>query len=376
MNVEDFDYDLPETSIAQTPLEQRDDARLLVALDVDEIVDRRVRDLAEFVRPGDVVVMNSTRVLPARIHLQRPSGGAAEILLLNPLGEPTTGDGGGMEQRWEVLAKPGRKLADGMTLVVPTAVASSELVVTMGAALGEGRREATLRLPSAANPASVEIAAAFQTGLLRALDEVGEMPLPPYLHTVLADKERYQTVVADRPASAAAPTAGLHFTPELIDAIKTNGAQVVTVELVVGLATFRPMMTERVDDHPMHHETYAIDPAVWETIVNARRVIAIGTTSTRALEAAAKTGDLSGSTDLFIKRPFEWRVVDVLMTNFHLPKSSLLVLVDAFVGERWRDLYDHARGAGYRFLSFGDAMLLGRRTQPLPPISPNVGLES
>ena len=144
MNVEDFDYDLPETSIAQTPLEQRDDARLLVALDVDEIVDRRVRDLAEFVRPGDVVVMNSTRVLPARIHLQRPSGGAAEILLLNPLGEPTTGDGGGMEQRWEVLAKPGRKLADGMTLVVPTAVASSELVVTMGAALGEGRREAVL----------------------------------------------------------------------------------------------------------------------------------------------------------------------------------------------------------------------------------------
>ena len=201
--------------------------------------------------------------------------------------------------------------------------------------------------------------------VLAALDRHGVVPLPPYISAPLDDPERYQTVFADRPGSVAAPTAGLHLTPAVLDACRAAGATVEEVELVVGMGTFRPMTAEKVEDHHMHAERYRVPQATLDACQEARagggRVVAVGTTSVRALESAAVSGELEGRTELFIHRPWDWRLVDVLMTNFHLPRSSLLVLVDAFVGERWRDLYAEALGAGYRFLSFGDAMWLTRR---------------
>jgi S-adenosylmethionine:tRNA ribosyltransferase-isomerase len=186
------------------------------------------------------------------------------------------------------------------------------------------------------------------------------VPLPPYITAPLADPERYQTVYADQPDSVAAPTAGLHLTPAVLDGCRAAGAEIVTVELAVGLGTFRPMSAGKVEDHHMHAERYRVPAATLEACRSAERVLAVGTTSVRALESASQTGQLEGRTELFIHRPYDWQVVDVLLTNFHLPRSSLLVLIDAFVGARWRDLYAVARTEGYRFLSFGDAMLLQR----------------
>jgi S-adenosylmethionine:tRNA ribosyltransferase-isomerase len=200
---------------------------------------------------------------------------------------------------------------------------------------------------------------------LAALDRHGVVPLPPYITAPLDDPERYQTVFADHPGSVAAPTAGLHLTDAVLDRCRTAGAEVAPVELMVGLGTFRPMEARKVEDHHMHAERYVVPAATLEACRAARagggRVVAIGTTSVRALESAALSGELVGRTELFIHRPWRWRLVDVVMTNFHLPRSSLLVLVDAFVGARWRDLYAEALAAGYRFLSFGDAMWLTRR---------------
>jgi S-adenosylmethionine:tRNA ribosyltransferase-isomerase len=200
--------------------------------------------------------------------------------------------------------------------------------------------------------------------LLAALDRHGEVPLPPYVHERLEDPERYQTVYADRPGSVAAPTAGLHLTPAVLDGVRRAGARIERVELVVGLGTFRPISTTKVEDHTMHSERYVVAPAVLEAAAEAERTVAIGTTTVRALESAAATGRHEGRTELFITPGFRFRVVDVLLTNFHLPRSSLLAMVEAFVGPRWRDLYATARDEGYRFLSFGDAMLLPR-TEPL-----------
>jgi S-adenosylmethionine:tRNA ribosyltransferase-isomerase len=194
------------------------------------------------------------------------------------------------------------------------------------------------------------------------MEDNGEMPLPPYLTEPLADPQRYQTVFAREPGSVAAPTAGLHLTERLLDELEDKGIDVARVELRVGLATFRPISASRVAEHVMHSETYRIDPATWERIQKANRVVAVGTTVVRTLEAAAATGELAGATELFIARGYDWKIVDRLLTNFHVPKSSLLVLVDAFVGPRWKDIYAAALGEGYRFLSFGDAMLLDRRT--------------
>jgi S-adenosylmethionine:tRNA ribosyltransferase-isomerase len=190
--------------------------------------------------------------------------------------------------------------------------------------------------------------------------EAGRIPLPPYIHHALADAERYQTVFARHPGSVAAPTAGLHLTPAVLAGIGSAGATLVRVELRVGLGTFRPVTAERVADHEMHGERYRVGPGAWRTITGARRVVAVGTTVVRTLETAAATGELEGTSHLFIRRGFDWRVVDTLLTNFHVPRSSLLVLLDAFVGPRWKELYRVALADGYRFLSFGDAMLVDR----------------
>ena len=261
-----------------------------------------------------------------------------ESVLPDDVGEP----GSGTVEDWEALVRPSRRVPPGTPLS-----AGDDLVVTVGDDLGEGRRR--VRLEAAG-------------GVLAALDRHGEMPLPPYLSTVLEDPDRYQTVYADRRASAAAPTAGLHLTDEVLDACRAAGARVERLELVVGLDTFRPVTVDDLDDHEMHSEAFSVPDATFEACVSADRVIAVGTTTVRALEAAAR-GDQEGRTDLFIRRPFDFRVVDVLLTNYHLPGSTLLVLLDAFAGPRWRQLYATALAEGYRFLSFGDAMLVARDRQ-------------
>jgi S-adenosylmethionine:tRNA ribosyltransferase-isomerase len=248
---------------------------------------------------------------------------------------------------WEALVRPGRKVAPGSELV-----AGADLSVRFG---GPGRGEGT-RLVELRTDAAVDE--------LAALGRHGVVPLPPYITTALADPERYQTVFADRPGSVAAPTAGLHLTPAVLDGCRAAGARIEMVDLVVGLGTFRPISARKVEDHRMHAERYRVSAGTLEACEAARaaggRVVAVGTTTVRALESVALSGQVEGRTELFIHRPWHWRVVDVLLTNFHLPRSSLLVLVDAFVGSRWRDLYDDALASGYRFLSFGDAMLLDR----------------
>jgi S-adenosylmethionine:tRNA ribosyltransferase-isomerase len=333
-----FDYDLPPERIAQHPLVERDAARLLL----DEGPRRRpshhvVRDLPELVAPGDLLVLNTTRVLPARLHLRKASGGAAEVLLLERL------DG----QIWEALVRPGRRLPDGTELRPPDG--GDELVVTVGEDLGDGRRRVQLRVDG---------------DELTVLERHGEMPLPPYITAPLADPERYQTVFADRPASAAAPTAGLHLTPGVLQRCSARGVATAEVELVVGLGTFRPIATDAIEDHVMHSERYRVPAATMEACQRVRsaggQVVAVGTTAVRALESAAATGRLEGRTDLYITPGFEFRLVDRMLTNFHLPRSSLLVMVESFVGPRWRDLYAAALDDGYRFLSFGDCMLLRR----------------
>ena len=329
MGPDDFAYHLPDPAIAQVPLADRPSARLLDAL-AEPVVHRTVGDLPLLVGPGDVLVVNDTRVLPARLRAARPTGGAAEVLLLRAVDDEGT---------WEALVRPSRKLPPGSTLTVDPGLA-----VEVADDLGEGRRYVRL---SSDGPLS------------DALDRCGEMPEPPYLTTPLDDPERYQTVYSRRPASAAAPTAGLHLTDGVLEACRLAGARVERLELVVGLDTFRPITAEDLDDHRMHCEDYEGPPATLEACRDARRVIAVGTTTVRALESAARYG-LDGRTDLFIRPGFGFSVVDVLLTNFHLPRSSLLVLLEAFAGPRWRDLYATALDESYRFLSFGDAMLVGR----------------
>ncbi|HKA83888.1 MAG TPA: tRNA preQ1(34) S-adenosylmethionine ribosyltransferase-isomerase QueA [Acidimicrobiales bacterium] len=338
MDAADFAYELPAASIAQTPIEPRDRARLLVDRGPAAATDHRtVADLPALVSPGDVVVANSTRVLPARLRLTKPTGGAVEVLLLERL------PGG----EWEALVRPSRRVAAGSELA-----AGPDLTVRVG---GSGPGEGT-RL--------VELRAGGVVGELAALERHGSVPLPPYIADPPADPERYQTVFADRPGSVAAPTAGLHLTPAVLEGCRAAGARIEMVDLVVGMGTFRPISATKVEDHHMHAERYQVAAETMAACDAARaaggRVVAIGTTTVRALESAALSGRLEGRTELFIRRPWRWRAVDVLLTNFHLPRSSLLVLVDAFIGPRWRALYDDALAGGYRFLSFGDAMLLDR----------------
>jgi len=324
---DDFEYDLPEEAVAQHPIEPRDRARLLVAGDGSApVAHRTVAELDRLLEPGDLLVVNDTRVLAARLLVTKSTGGRAEVLLLEPTPTP---------DRWQALVRPGRRLPPGTVLYL-----DDRPMVTVGEEVGDGRRV-------------VEVAP-------DAMDRAGQVPLPPYITAPLADPERYQTVFARHPGSVAAPTAGLHLTDELLARIADSGVGLERVELRVGLGTFRPITAERVADHEMHAERYVVSAEAWERIGSARRVVAVGTTVVRTLESVAATGRLEGQTSLFIRRGHPWRVVDVLLTNFHVPRSSLLVLVDAFIGDRWRELYRIAVEEGYRFLSFGDAMLLER----------------
>lgn len=327
------EYDLPESAIAQHPCEPRDAARLLVALEPSGTVEHRhVRDLPGLLGPGDVVVVNTSRVLPARLRLVKRTGGAAEVLLLEPDGDQRT---------WKALVRPGRRLGPGTVLA---ATAGGPPLVEVGARLDQaGTRQVRLLV------SGEEVMAAC-----------GTVALPPYIHQPLTDPERYQTVYAEVAGSVAAPTAGLHLTEEVLRRCRQAGADIRSVDLAVGLATFRPVTGSRAEDHVMHLERYRVPPETWAACQEARRVVAIGTTTVRALETAAATGALEGQSSLYIKGDYPFAVVDVLMTNFHLPRSTLLLLLEAFCGPRWRDLYASALDAGYRFLSFGDAMIVGR----------------
>ncbi len=342
--MDDFDYDLPESLIAQTPIEPRDSARMLVALDTTlPPTHSHVSDLPSLLNAGDVLVINTTKVLPARIAVLRETGGGGEVLLLDPVGDCW----------WNALARPSKKLPPG-TLVMS---ANGDLRIEMGDDFGDGRRRVKLEY----GPGAISDATSASTALAAS----GTMPLPPYIHERLDDQSRYQTVYAQQPGSAAAPTAGLHFTPSLLDELRRTGVVIAEVELVVGLDTFRPVTAAVPQDHVIHTERYRVPAETIDACRTAKahghRVIAVGTTTTRALESAAATGELDGHTNLFIHGSYRFAVVDIMMTNFHLPRSSLLLLIDAFGGPRWRDLYSLAQAEGYRFLSFGDCMLLGRQ---------------
>ena len=312
MDSDELDYELPPELIAQRPAELRDDSRLLVyERSTGAVRQRRFRELPEELA-GELVVVNDTRVVPARLKLRRETGGAAEVLLLEQL----DGDG-----TWEGLARPSRRLRAGERL------GPVELLEP----LGEGRWR--MRLSG---------------------EPEGEAPLPPYITTPLADPARYQTVYADEAGSAAAPTAGLHFTPELLSRL-----DIEHVTLHVGLDTFRPLTAPTLEQHQLHGERYSVRPEAWERIRAAPRVLAVGTTTVRVLETLARGAELEGRTDLFVTPGVEFRRVDALLTNFHLPRSTLLGLVMAFAGvEETRRLYQLAIGERYRFYSFGDAMLI------------------
>lgn len=333
VSLDEFDYGLPDSSIAQTPCEPRDAARLLDGLNVAGPQHRHVRDLPTLVGPGDVIVVNDTRVLPARLHMHKQSGGAVEVMLLDP-----TPDGS-----WRALVRPGRRVKPGTPLVDD--VGHDALVVDD--ALGDGVR--------LIRPAGEET-------VLDVAHRLGQVPLPPYITSGYDNADRYQTVYARNERSVAAPTAGLHFTPELLKQCEDAGATMHRVELAVGLGTFRPILVDDITEHQMHAESFHVPGSVLDVCSAAERVIAIGTTSVRALESAATFGVESGSTELFIQPGYEFKVVDVLLTNFHQPKSSLLVMLHAFAGPQWKSLYAEALAADYRFLSFGDAMIVGRET--------------
>ena len=347
-----YDYGLPESAIAQDPIEPRSSARLLVGPGVGDAPvphHTTVADLPGLLRPGDVLVVNDTRVLAARLSLVKATGGHAEVLLVEPVGGgPDEGAGGPGDAtgvtEWEALVRPGRRLSPGTPLYE---VGGSSPVVVVGEVDPDGPGTRRVRL---VDPSVVARA--------------GSMPLPPYIRHTLADPDRYQTVYSmERDLvdhSAAAPTAGLHFTPDLLAACRKAGATLARVDLAIGLDTFQPITADRPEDHVIHTERYAVPAETVTACAAAERVVAVGTTAVRALESAAATGRLSGRTDLYIHGDYRFRVVDVLVTNFHLPRSSLLLLVEAFCGPTWRQLYADALAAGYRFLSFGDAMVVGR----------------
>ena len=340
MKTADFDFDLPEELIAQTPLERRDASRLLT-------LDRRTGetghfhfyDLPAFLRPGDCLVMNNSRVLPARLIGRRPTGGACEVLLLTDRGEGL----------WECLVRPGRKLKTGAEV----SFGAGELTAAVEAEIEDGKRLVRFH---------------WQGVFLEVLERLGKMPLPPYIKAELPDQERYQTVYSEISGSAAAPTAGLHFTPELLKQLEKMGVKLSYITLHVGLGTFRPVKAENIQDHEMHAEFCQISQETADRINETRRsggrVICVGTTSCRTLESfASEDGTLSqrsGWTNIFIYPGYRFKVMDGLITNFHLPQSTLLMLVSALAGrEHVLAAYQEAVRERYRFFSFGDAMLIG-----------------
>ena len=441
LRMDEFDYELPHSAIAQVPAEPRDSARLLVDRGPCETPEhRRIADLPSLLGSGDVLVLNETRVMPARLPLRKPTGGAAEVLLLEPLGSgpsgpdparPGTGSGAGVsgepapgasraatahgDAGWAALVRPSRRIADGTVLVSER---DPQVEVVVGPRLDQQRRAVSVRV------GGVPLESVSQAALL---DRAGEAPLPPYIDPDVARRAiarrsgfdsaddadgaaarsavaaRYQTVYARSDGAAAAPTAGLHLTDGVLDALRSGGVTIATVDLTVGLATFAPVTVDHADEHRMHIEHYRVPAATLDACAAAGRVVAVGTTTVRALESAARqrrrqapaadddgtvavvaaqadsaavvaaqsstaagsdaragTADVCGWTDLFLHRGVEFLAVDAMLTNFHLPRSSLLLLIDAFIGPRWRDLYERALVDGYRFLSFGDAMLLAR----------------
>ena len=341
MNTADFDFDLPEELIAQTPLEKRDASRLLVVdKETGAFSDQHFDQIIDQLQPGDALVMNNTRVLPARLYGIKPeTGGHVELLLL----KNTQGDD------WEVLAKPARRLRVGAQI-----------------SFGDGRLTATVIEELEHGGRIVRFS--YEGIFLEVLESLGEMPLPPYIHEKLADRERYQTVYAKENGSAAAPTAGLHFTEELLEQIAAKGVKLVYLTLHVGLGTVRPVSVDSLDDHEMHSEFYSLSEEAAQTLrqVKAKggRVIAVGTTSIRTLETIGSKfqGQIqadSGWTNIFIKPGYDWKVVDAFSTNFHLPKSTLVMLVSAFAGRSLTlEAYEHAIAERYRFFSFGDAMFI------------------
>ena len=341
MNTADFDFDLPEELIAQTPLEKRDASRLLVVdKETGAFSDQHFDQIIDQLQPGDALVMNNTRVLPARLYGIKPeTGGHVELLLL----KNTQGDD------WEVLAKPAKRLRVGSQI-----------------SFGDGRLTATL--VEELDHGGRIVRFSYEGIFLEVLESLGEMPLPPYIHEKLADRERYQTVYAKENGSAAAPTAGLHFTKELLEQIAAKGVKLVYLTLHVGLGTFRPVSVDSLDDHEMHSEFYSLSEEAAQTLRQVKaiggRVIAVGTTSIRTLETIGSKfqGQIqadSGWTNIFIKPGYDWKVVDAFSTNFHLPKSTLVMLVSAFAGRSLTlKAYEHAIAERYRFFSFGDAMFI------------------
>ena len=335
----DFWYDLPQELIAQTPLEKRDSSRLLVMnKETGELSHRHFYDIVEYLNPGDCLVMNDSRVLPARLLGHRPTGGAVELLLLRDLGD----------KKWECLAKPGKKLRPGQEVIF----GNGELTATVEEVQEDGNRIVRFH---------------YEGIFLEILEHLGKMPLPPYIQAELQDQERYQTVYSRETGSAAAPTAGLHFTKELLEQIEKKGVTLAYVTLHVGLGTFRPVKAEQISQHHMHSELCMMSRETAQLLNDTRkrggRIVCVGTTSCRTLESLVEPDgtftEKSKWTDIFIYPGYTFRAMDALITNFHLPESTLVMLVSAFAGrEHILHAYEEAVKERYRFFSFGDAMFL------------------
>ncbi|HCA47244.1 MAG TPA: tRNA preQ1(34) S-adenosylmethionine ribosyltransferase-isomerase QueA [Armatimonadetes bacterium] len=339
MNVSDYDYDLPPESIARYPAERRDLSRLLVLDRVSgEVAHRTFRDILELLEPGDLLALNDTRVIPARLIGRAPGGAVVELLLLEPV------DG----SVWRAIGRPGRRLREGCSID-----------------FGDGVLQATVREVEEDGGRLIELR--HEGELLEALDQVGEPPLPPYIGRAAEplDRERYQTVYAREPGAVAAPTAGLHFTKELLGEVAERGVEIGYVTLHVGVGTFRPVRVERIEDHEMHSEYYEVsEEFARQANTRTGRLVAVGTTVTRTLESSAgEAGQIlpgRGRTELFIYPGYRFRAVQAMVTNFHLPRSTLLMMIAAFAGGRERAMaaYQEALERGYRFYSYGDAMMI------------------
>ncbi len=340
MKTEDFDYNLPESLIAQHPIEPRDASRLLVLhKDTGKIEHKIFKDITQYLKEGDTLVLNDTRVIPARLFgVKKGTGAKVEILLLKRIDKDT----------WETLVRPGKKLKEGVEVVFGNGELTAQIIE---------------RTPSGGRIVRFAYEGIFE----EILDQLGNMPLPPYIHAQLEDRERYQTVYSRVQGSAAAPTAGLHFTPVLMEKLKQMGVNMAFVTLHVGLGTFRPVAVENIKEHQMHSEYYDVSPEtaklINDTKARGNRLLVVGTTSVRTLESVADANGIvhpgSGWTDIFIYPGCQFKVVDTMITNFHLPKSTLLMLISALAGrENVLAAYEEAVREQYRFFSFGDSMLI------------------
>ena len=339
MKVADFDFNLPEELIAQTPMDPRDESRLLVVpREGDQLKEGIFKDIINYLEEGDLLILNNTQVIPARLYGNKTTGAAIEVLLLTPLDE----------DKWEVLVRPGNKLKQGAKVVFGDGLLKGEIVdyTDFGGRI---------------------IQFEYEGDFDQIIDKLGEMPLPPYITERLEDPDRYQTVYAEHRGSAAAPTAGLHFTETLMDKLKKKGVKIDYVTLHVGLGTFRPVKVDKVEEHEMHSEIYQVSEETAQLINQTRseggRIITVGTTATRTLETVTDEDGVihpgSGETDIFIYPGYQFKAIDGLITNFHLPKSTLIMMISAFIGrEKVMNAYQYAIDNRFRFFSFGDAMLI------------------